>query len=447
MKISSSSVIMDSVAKHNESDKIQIKISNKPKFTSDIQHPFDFSSRFNSQLYKSSSNNPKQVYEKILSGLDNDIFLDYQNYKMSMSVDQFHPSSTLLEGVFGQKNVNISAFSQLNSSGKVSLTSSNNKAYISASLIHEEQEEIFISSSGSIETEDGQSLQFSLDLSLKRSITVEQSMALMRPVTFIDPLILNFSNNGTILSDSTFLFDLNSDGFDETISMPSSGCGFLAYDHNSDGVINNGKELFGPSTQNGFAELSDFDEDGNLWIDENDKVFKDLLIWNQQADGNHKLLSLEDAGVGAISITSTKSPFNLHNSTGEIVGRLKGTGIFLTEEGKVRSLQEIDMASVRENIDIYGQAELIDENIKTGTDAINKLRFMIEMQKMRWRLSRARFHLMSHVKAEEKIERLSLQRWLEQNISLNDQFPSQNVENRISKLSAVSIKEILFNML
>lgn len=52
--------------------------------------------------------------------------------------------------------------------------------------------------------------------------------------------------------------------------MVRPGGVFLALDKNGDSVINDGKELFGAATGQGFKELAIYDSDKNYWIDEND---------------------------------------------------------------------------------------------------------------------------------------------------------------------------------
>ena len=42
-----------------------------------------------------------------------------------------------------------------------------------------------------------------------------------------------------------------------------TGNAFLSLDKNSDGIINDGSELFGAASGNGFADLAKYDEDGN----------------------------------------------------------------------------------------------------------------------------------------------------------------------------------------
>lgn len=88
------------------------------------------------------------------------------------------------------------------------------------------------------------------------------------------------------LSDKS---DLDADGMEDQISFVLPGSGFLALDLNGDGRINDGRELFGPETGDGFAELARYDEDGNQWIDENDPVFERLRIWTKDAEGRDVL--------------------------------------------------------------------------------------------------------------------------------------------------------------
>lgn len=61
---------------------------------------------------------------------------------------------------------------------------------------------------------------------------------------------------------------MDCDGKQEEISKLNAGCGYLALDKNGDGVINDGNELFGVKTGDGFYELSKYDSDLNGWIDE-----------------------------------------------------------------------------------------------------------------------------------------------------------------------------------
>lgn len=56
------------------------------------------------------------------------------------------------------------------------------------------------------------------------------------------------------------------------------GSGFLALDRNQNGVVDDGSELFGTQSGDGFAHLALYDQDSNGWIDANDPVFDKLRI-------------------------------------------------------------------------------------------------------------------------------------------------------------------------
>src|SRR5690606_22817344 len=112
-----------------------------------------------------------------------------------------------------------------------------------------------------------------------------------------DPLVLDFGGPAAALSDVRFDFDLDGDGRKEQLPL-LRGSGFLAFDRNANGRIDDGRELFGPASGDGFAELAQLD-DGNGWIDEADAAWSQLRLWSPDADGKGRLQTLNEAGVGA----------------------------------------------------------------------------------------------------------------------------------------------------
>ncbi|MCD4675768.1 MAG: hypothetical protein K8S18_07185 [Desulfobacula sp.] len=216
--------------------------------------------------------------------------------------------------------------------------------------IHFEEEKVGFVSSGEVTTEDGRIINFSLDYSLNRTFLsrTEHETIVQRwqeRINLIDPLVINLDGKAPQLCDATFEFDLDGDGKTENISFVSSGAGFLAFDKNNDNIINNGSELFGPGTGNGFEELAAFDEDQNNWIDENDAVFSKLSVWTKDETGKDMLISLKDAGIGAIALDYAATLFNMTESDNKLQGQLKSTGMFLFENGNVGSIHQIDLAA------------------------------------------------------------------------------------------------------
>ncbi|MBQ8044621.1 MAG: hypothetical protein IJ272_10855, partial [Clostridia bacterium] len=152
---------------------------------------------------------------------------------------------------------------------------------------------------GLVKTADGREISFGVDLEMSRAFCAKYNSLSQEEVIFTDPLIINTDENITSLSDQKFLFDIDSDGDEEEISFANGG-GFLALDKNNDGKVNDGSELFGTKSGNGFKDLAMYDSDGNGWIDENDSVFNDLKIWTKDEEGKDRLVSIKSAGVGAI---------------------------------------------------------------------------------------------------------------------------------------------------
>lgn len=210
-----------------------------------------------------------------------------------------------------------------------------------------EAEETSFSASGTVQTADGKEISFDLQLSMSRYYHEESSVSLRLgdAARKTDPLVLNFSGTAAQLSDQRFAFDLNADGQTENISFAAPGSGFLVFDRNKDGKINDGRELFGPSSGNGFTELAELDSDKNGWIDENDSSYKNLKIWARDKHGQTTLSSLAEAQVGAISLSHIASPFDLKTQNNELLGQVRSSGIFLQEDGQAGTIQQIDLTA------------------------------------------------------------------------------------------------------
>lgn len=210
---------------------------------------------------------------------------------------------------------------------------------------YSESEQTSMQAAGIIKTSDGKEIQFSLDLVMQRqySETSSTSVRLGDATRKTDPLVINFNGTAAQLSEQRFAFDLNSDGISEQINSPLSGSGFLALDLNNDGKINNGSELFGPSTGDGFGELAKYDGDGNGWIDESDAIFKQLKVWTGSGTESSKLGSLASLGIGAISLHAIDTPFDIKTASNQLLGSVRATSVYLNESGSAGSVQQIDL--------------------------------------------------------------------------------------------------------
>lgn len=217
------------------------------------------------------------------------------------------------------------------------------KMTVNLSRSVEEHEISRFRAGGFIKTSDGHEIELDMTMSMERHYSATESFGFSKEVRFKDPLLLHFDGNAAQLSDSTFAFDIDADGESEWLSYLTGASGWLALDKNNNGKIDDGSELFGGQTGQGFEELSRFDDDKNGFIDAADRVFDDLLIWNKTLQTD-QLLSLEKSDVGAIYTGSENTPFDFKDSNNQVVGRVSKSGIYLTESGVVGSVQQVDMA-------------------------------------------------------------------------------------------------------
>lgn len=159
-----------------------------------------------------------------------------------------------------------------------------------------------------------------------------------------DPLMINLDTNVGHVSEQKFYFDLDADGKEENISFAGKGSGFLALDKNGDGKINDGSELFGTKSGDGFRDLAEYDEDKNGWIDENDSIFGKLRVWTKDKDGRDYLMDLKQADVGAIYLGNKDTQFSLKDDSNQLNGEIKKTGIYLRESnGTAGTLNHVDL--------------------------------------------------------------------------------------------------------
>jgi hypothetical protein len=141
--------------------------------------------------------------------------------------------------------------------------------------------------------------------------------------------VLDFGQRGFTFTslEAGVSFDLDGDGTAERTSWTQAGAedAFLVLDRNGNGVIDNGRELFGDATvrrngeeaRHGYQALRELDfpsEGGNLnaHIDWGDAAYRALRLWT---DVNHngvseaaELATLPERGVASIAVTYQRGP-------------------------------------------------------------------------------------------------------------------------------------------
>ncbi|WP_201219912.1 FG-GAP repeat domain-containing protein [Halochromatium roseum] len=210
----------------------------------------------------------------------------------------------------------------------------------------EEHESMHFSAEGVIRTADGKTIRFAVELGMQRSYREESRFELQMgsAAQREDPIVINFPGQSAQLRDQRFEFDLDADGDLESLPLLANGSGYLVYDRNGDGRVNDGSELFGALSGDGFADLKALDEDGNGWIDSADAATNQLYLWLPEAGGDGKLMTLEEAGVAAVSTSSIATPFELRGHQNADLGAVRSTGLYLSTDDTVGTTQQIDLS-------------------------------------------------------------------------------------------------------
>jgi hypothetical protein len=251
---------------------------------------------------------------------------------------------------------NYASYTQIQTSGSstVNLTTSSTQTgtlwNISTSTTHKysEAETTVFQSTGTVQTADGRNIDFNVSMEMSRSF-MEESSTLTNQTQYIltDPLVIQLDDAPDVISDQKWFFDIDGDGTKEEISQLAKGNGLLALDENDNGIIDDGNELFGTKSGDGFKDLAAYDDDGNGWIDENDAVYTRLKIWTKDENGKDKLMDLQQADIGAIYLGAASTEYTHKTSdTNETQAVVRQTGFYLHEStGAAGTVQQIDFAT------------------------------------------------------------------------------------------------------
>jgi hypothetical protein len=211
--------------------------------------------------------------------------------------------------------------------------------------VHEEGETTSYSATGTIQTADGRTVAFDFQVAMHREQAERVTLDILAgdAARKVDPIALNLQGGPVSLGAGRTDFDVDGDGAVDHVALPAPGTYFLALDRNGNGTIDSGLELFGPSSGNGFSELRSLDENGNGWIDEADAAFGDLRLW---AGPDSEMTPLSSAGVGALYVGATvATPFELKSGSGESLGQVVSSSVYVGEDGQPGAMQQIDLTA------------------------------------------------------------------------------------------------------
>lgn len=145
---------------------------------------------------------------------------------------------------------------------------------------------------------------------LRVSLSVRGGEAPVEETGEADPLVLDLGGDGIRTSgvDSGVGFDIVGDGRFRQVSFVSGDDAALALDRNGNGIVDDGRELFGDQNgaANGFLELARYDGNGDGQIDAQDAIYEKLRVFQDLNGGGISrpggLKGLREAGVASVSV-------------------------------------------------------------------------------------------------------------------------------------------------
>ncbi|MBN2653557.1 MAG: hypothetical protein JXR79_00375 [Nitrospirae bacterium] len=168
--------------------------------------------------------------------------------------------------------------------------------------------------------------------------------------TILSPIVLDLDRDGvetTHLNDGAY-FDHDGNGFEEQTGWASSDDGLLVMDRNNDGIINDGKELFGNSTilgdgtkaSNGFEALAELDTNADGKVDASDAAFSQLKVW-QDLDGDGYSTADELKTLGEVGIKSINTGYTDAAVTDANGNDHKQLGTFTWNDGTTNAAEDV----------------------------------------------------------------------------------------------------------
>ncbi|EAA3799221.1 hypothetical protein DOQ73_23490, partial [Salmonella enterica subsp. enterica] len=175
-----------------------------------------------------------------------------------------------------------------------------------------------------------------------------------------DPLTLDLDGDGieTVSSNSGIVFDFDGDGLKTGTGWVKGDDGLLVLDHNGNGYVDNGRELFGVDTLksngqkavDGFDALRDLDSNGDGVFDTRDIQFANVQVWQDlNQDGvsqANELKTLTEHNITVINLEATTSSEDSNGNLISAVGSfVRGDGSVGEVNGNQSLAANLDLAS------------------------------------------------------------------------------------------------------
>jgi hypothetical protein len=204
-----------------------------------------------------------------------------------------------------------------------------------------EAERLQVQGGGSVTTKDGREIDFSVSINMERYLATRTQLTVTNE-PLKDPLVIDLGSAPASFTGETLSFDLDVDGEMDELPMLDKSGGYLVIDHNQNGEVDDGAEVIGALSGDGFADLMALDDDGDLWLDEDDEAFERVKVWRSTDEGR-ELVGLLEVGVGAVYLGAVEAEFTTLDEQHQTLAQQRAQSVYLSEEGEVGSVRRLDL--------------------------------------------------------------------------------------------------------
>lgn len=205
---------------------------------------------------------------------------------------------------------------------------------------YQEYEATSLAMAGTFTTEDGRSFSFDLSYQMERHYSRTTDVSIRAGDAAVkDPLILDMGAGGGFSPIKT-QFDMDRDGWVDLLPRLAGPSRYLSADLNRNGKVDDGGELFGPKSGDGFADLAAHDDDRNGFIDAGDAIWDLLRLWSGD-EAEPSLMA--EWKIAAIGLKSVEAPFSYKDASNSLIGENRRAGVFVTDDGKAGVVKQVDL--------------------------------------------------------------------------------------------------------
>jgi hypothetical protein len=209
------------------------------------------------------------------------------------------------------------------------------------SLSYFEAQTFTFDAKGSINTKDGQSVSFSVSLSMSRIFYAETDTTLRTTeAANAEPLIVNYAGSAAELTATHFEFVLDANGSQGQINRSGTQTPGAIPEQTGDSL-----ESRGAATDH-IESPAIKETKNNRLIGLANAIYQQLRIWQRHADGSQQLLALGEKNIGALYLGHLTNPLQSKTEQNSpVLSEVADSSMSLQQNTRTETVQQINFTA------------------------------------------------------------------------------------------------------